>query len=217
MANWFKEEIEQFGTTVNDSIKTASTEIQRHIDKIGDDLNKQRTLTKSDVKELIDYAASSFGESIDTRIQSAKVEIATLVSEKVSEVRRELTAAADEQKQSAIRNATIAIGTAVAIGVLSLGYRKYLHGEIDLLFVFRATLGALAAGHIVWLAQRYISRYIGLNKTQRSLFITGVQYFGALRPKGVIGHLLLLSAIAIGWLTLNFWHELRVFLAQIFG
>lgn len=214
MANWFKEEIELFGNTVDASIQKASAEIQRHIDKVGDDLNQQRTLTKSDVKELIDYAAASFGEAIDARVQTAKVEIASLVSEKVSEVRKELTAAANEQKQSAVRNATIAIGTAVAIGVLSVGYRKYLHGEIDLLFVFRATLGALAAGHVVWIAQRYISRYVGLNKTQRSLVITGAQFFGALRPKGVIGHLLVLSIIAICWLTLNFWAEIRDLLAQ---
>ncbi|QNU14358.1 hypothetical protein [Thermomonas sp. XSG] len=217
MANWFKEEIEQFGTTVDASIQKASIEIQRHVDKIGDDLNVQRTLTKTDVKELIDYAATRFGESIDTRVQTAKVEIANLVTEKVGEVRRELTAAADEQKQSAIRNATIAIGTAVAIGVLSLGYRKYLHGEIDLLFVFRATLGALAAGHIVWLARNYIFRYIGLNETQRSLVIAGTQYLGALRPKGAIGHILLLSTVAMCWLTLNFWQELKIFFHTIAG
>lgn len=214
MANWLKEEISQFGETVDASIQKASHEIQSHIDKIGEELNNQRTLTKSDMQALIDYAAIRFGEAIDVRIQVAKTEIATLVTEKVGEVRRELTAAADEQKRTAVRNAGIAIAAAIAIGILSLGYRNYLHGEIDLLSVFRATLGALAVGQIVWLAQRHLGQYFGLNKTQRSVLIASAQYVGAFRPKGALGHLLLFTVIASCWLALNFWPELKTVFAN---
>lgn len=214
MANWLKEEIEQFGATVEKSIEKASTELAHHVDNIGTQLNVQRTLTKSDVEKLIDYAAERFGASLDLRVQNAKSEIAALVTDKVAEVRRELTASADEQKQTAIRNASIAIGTAVVIGLLSLGFRKYLHGEVDLFFVSRVVLGALAAGHAVWLARNYLARYVGLNKTQKSLLITGTQYFGVLRPKGVLGHLVLLGLVAVCWVGLSFWGEIRAFLVH---
>lgn len=217
MANWLREEIDQFGVAVEKSIGKASAEITTHIDTIGNHLNQQRALTTSDLKGLIDYAAERFGESIDVRVQNAKAEIAALVTEKVGEVRRELSASADEQKQSAIRNATIAIGTAVVIGLLSLGFRKVLNGEIDLFFVFRVTLGALAVGHAVWLARNYLTRYMGLNKTQKSLLITGTQYIGVLRPKGALGHLVLLALIAGCWIILNFWNEIGGFVTPIVG
>lgn len=213
MANWFKEEIAQFGETVDISIQKASAEIQSHIDGVGAELNKQRTLTKSDVQDLIDYAGNRFGAVIDERVSKARAEIASLITEKVSELRLELTEAASEQKRTAIRNALIAISSAIVIGLLSLGYRKILHGDIDLLTVFRAVLAAAAFGHIVWIGQRYLSRYLSMNRTQKSVFLAGSQYLGAFRPKGAAGHLVVFILLVAAWIALNFWPQLR----EIFG
>lgn len=209
MANFFKEEINQIGDTIDKSIKTASEEIQTHVDKVGAMLNEQRSITKNDLENLIDYAAARLGESIDTRVKSAKNEIAALVTEKVQEVRLELTSAANEQKRTALRNASVAMASAMAIGLLSMVYRKYLHGEIDLMFVFRATLAALATGHIVWLVQRHLTRYMNLNKAQRNLLVVGTQYLGILRPKGALGHVLLLVLLLACWVVLNFWDKIK--------
>lgn len=212
LANWFKEEIAHFGTTVDSSIQKASIEIQTHIDRIGATINAQRALTAHDIEKLIDYAADAFGDSIDKRVAAAKEQIAELVTEKIGEVRAELTAAANEQKRTAVRNASIAITSAIGIGVLSLGYRQFLHGEIDLMFVFRAVLGALAVGHLVWVVQHYVARYVELNRTQRSILMASARYVGILRPKGAWGHLLVLALLLMAWFGLNFWAEFKAML-----
>ncbi|MEC5385743.1 hypothetical protein VVD49_08410 [Uliginosibacterium sp. H3] len=217
VANWFKEEIAQFGETVDSSIQKASTQIQTHIDTIGEELNKQRSLTKADVESLIDYAALKFGTVLDERVEKAKTEFAALVTEKVAEVRTQLSEAADEQKKMAVRNATVAVGAALLIGILSLAYRKVLHGEVDLLTIFRISLLAMACGQLVWLAQRYLIRFMNLNRTRKNMFIVGSQYIGVLSPKGALSQLLAFLVIALLWLVVSFWPQISLHLSRILG
>lgn len=216
MANFFKEEIEQFGGTVDNSIQKASAQIQLHIDSIGKELNNQRSLTRADIEALIDYSADKFGKSIDLRVASAKIEIATLVTEKVAEVRAQLSQAADEQKRTAVRNATVAVGAAVAIGVISLVYQRYFHGQTNLLTVFRVVIAAIGCGHAIWLCQKYFVNYILLPKSRKNILVVGAQYFGVLKPKGALGHILLLIFVASIWSLLNFWPGISAFIARAF-
>lgn len=214
MANFFKEEIAQFGETVDGSIQKASKQIQVHIDSIGKELNNQRALTKADIEALIDYSAEKFGKAIDQRISTAKLEIATLVTEKVAEVRTQLSQAADEQKQTAVRNATVAVCAAVTIGIISLIYQRYFHGQTNLLTVFRVAIAAIGCGHAIWLSQKYVANYILLPKSKRNMLIIGAQYFGVLKPKGALGHIFLLLFFAALWALLNFWQEISLFVAN---
>lgn len=215
MANWFKDEIEHFGDTVDRSIQKASAEIHVHIDSLGSEINKQRSMTRADVEMLIDYAAHRFGSVIDEKVSSARAEIGVLVTEKLAELRGELSAAATEQKRTAVRNASVAVGSAVFIGLLSLAYKKMLHGEIDLFTVFRSVLAAAAAGHLVWLVQRNLSKYFLMNRTQKSVFVVGAQYLGVFTPKGAMGHLALLVALLTGWAALSFWPQIRAAILAI--
>ena len=214
LANWFKEEIVQFGSTVDSSIQKASTEIQGHIDKIGSELSDQRRVTKEDIEDLIRFAAIEFGGAIDTRVEKAKFEIASLVTEKLAEARGQLSEAADEQKRTAVRNAAVAISAAIIVGVISLIYKKWFHGEIDLLSVFRAILVAAGCGQIVWLMQKYVISYLQLSKTKKSVFIIGAQYIGAFRPKGAMAQILLLLFVLGLWGLLNFWPQLSRVIAE---
>jgi hypothetical protein len=214
LANWFKEEIAQFGNTVDSSIQKASAEIQDHIEKIGSELNDQRRVTKDDIEGLIRLAALEFGNALDTRVEKAKSEIASLVTEKIAEARGQLSAAADEQKRTAIRNAVVAVFAAIIVGVISLIYKKLFHGEIDLLSIFRAVLVAVGCGQIVWLMQKYVISYLQLSKTKRSVFVVGAQYIGAFRPRGAMAQMLLLVVVLGLWALLNFWPEFSHFITE---
>jgi hypothetical protein len=215
MANFFKEEIAQFGETVDKSIQAASERIQVHIDTIGKELNNQRTLTRADIEALIDYSAEKFGRAIDTRIETAKVEIATLVTEKLAEVRGQLTDAADEQKRTAVRNAMVAVAAAILIGIVSLVYQRFFHGETNLLSIFRVVVAAIACGHAIWLGQKYLSNYFLMPKEKKNVLLVGAQYFGVLKPKGALGHLFLLMLIICAWAALNFWPQISQLLVKI--
>lgn len=216
MANFFKEEIAQFGETVDSSIQKASNQIQVHIDSIGKELNSQRSLTRTDIEALIDYSAEKFGKSIDLRIANAKLEIAALVTEKVAEVRGQLSQAAEEQKRTAVRNATVAVSAAITIGAISLVYQRYFHGQINLLTVFRVAIAAIGFGHAIWLGQKYFANYILLPKSKKNLLVVGAQYFGVLKPKGALGHIFLLILIGSLWLLLNFWPGITAFFVKVF-
>jgi len=209
VANWFKEEIAHFGETVDDSIQNASIKIQEHIEAVGAKLNEQRSLTKSDVESLIDYAAQKFGSAIDERIEKAKSETALLVSEKINEMRVQLTDATNEQKRVALRNAMVAILAAIIVGAVSLIYRRLFHGELDLLTVFRAILLALACGQGIWLLTKYITGYLQANQNKKNLILVGGQYLGAFKVKGAIGHMLLFIAVIAFWTVLNFWPQIE--------
>ena len=209
MANWFKEEITQFGETVDGSIQNASNKIQEHMDAVGTKLNEQRSLTKSDVESLIDYAAQKFGSAIDERIEKAKTETALLVSEKINEMRVQLTDATNEQKRVALRNAMVAILAAIIVGAVSLIYRRLFHGELDLLTVFRAIVLALACGQGIWLLTKFITGYLQANQNKKNLILVGGQYLGAFRVKGAIGHMLLFIAVLAFWTVLNFWPQIE--------
>ena len=215
MANWFKEEINHFGAVVDTSIQKASLEIQNHIDRVGSEINNQRNLTKNDIENLIDYAAQKFGNALDERIEKAKAETASLVTEKIAEIRQQLTDATNEQKRVAVRNATVAVSAAIIIGVISLLYRKLFQGELDLLTVFRAILLSFACGHGIWILSKYITEYLQSSRTKKNVILIGAQYFGVFRLKGAIGHVLLFIAIVALWALLNFWPQLKLLLNQV--
>lgn len=205
MANWFKEEIEHFGVVVEKSIENASQQIQQHIDSIGSEVSKQRSLTRQDIEQLIDYAAEKFGQAVDHRIEKAKLETAALITEKLNEVRSQLSDAAMEQKQAAVRNATVGVLAAVGIGLLSLLYKRALHGELDLLAIFRTTVLAITFGHGVWLAIRYVTEYRNFSPQRKNLLLAGGQYFGVFNARGMLGHIVLFVSMGLTWALLNYW------------
>lgn len=209
MANWLKDEIEHFGVTVDSSIQNASGKIQDHIDQIGLELSKQRNITKADIESLIDYAAEKFGTAIDERIDKAKLETASLITEKVGEIRQQLSEAANEQKRVALRNATVAVSVAIIVGAISLLYKRLLYGELDLLTISRAVLFAFACGHVIWLLFKYITEYFQSSRVKKNIFLIGAQQIGLFKVKGAAGHIVLLTIVVALWVTLNFWQQIK--------
>ena len=222
MANWLKEEIADFGKTVDKSIDKAkddlgvtlkeavadaSENIGKHIDVISQEINKQRHMTRQDVEALIDYAALKFGAVLDDRIEKAKEETAQLVTDKLNEVRGQLSDAATQQKQVAVRNASVAASAAVFVAILSLAYNKLLHGEIDLLVLFRVSLLALAVGHAVILVFGLLGNYMKSSQDKKNIIIVGAQYLGVFKPKGLLAHTLVFIFTVVAWVAISYWDK----------
>lgn len=205
----FKEDIDHLGETLNGTLQKASDKIEDRIGQLSLEIGKHRNLTKNDIENLIDYAALKFGHAIDERIEKAKSETALLVTEKVTEIRQQLTDAANEQKRVAIRNATVAVSAAIIIGVISLLYKRFFFGELDLLTIFRVILLAFACGHGVWLLSKFISEYWHSSHTKKNAILIGAQYLGIFKVKGTIGHILLFIIVISLWALLNFLPQLK--------
>lgn len=200
MANLLKEEIDHFGDRIEKAIEKAAIE-----------LSQQRNLTRVQIDEIIQSAADKFGHAIDLRIEIAKQASADLISAKLSEFRNQLSDAATEQKKTAIRNAAVAISASILVGLLSLGYKKLLHGDLDLLDVFRSTLLALAAGYFSWIVFRLIYRYIKAPKLTKNALIVGVGYLDILKPKAAGGHIVVLILVFLCWLALTNIEKFQLF------
>lgn len=201
MANFFKDEIDHIGDR-----------LEKAIEKAGDEISAQRSLTKSDIEYLIQYAAQQFGQVLDERIEKARHETSELVVSKIAHMREQLSEAAAEQKRVALRNATVAIGASLLVGVLSIYYKKYVHGDIDLLDVFRSIMLSLAAGYFALLCFRGFQRFFLSSSLTRNGVVVGLRYFDVLRPRGVWGHVLLLAIIMGLWVLLNFSTQLQALL-----
>lgn len=204
MANFFREEIDQFGARCEGAVKLAGQQLNETVQQISAELHEQRKFTKDDIRELVDYAADRFGESLDQRIEKLRIESSLLVSQKIAQVRTELTEAANEQKRVAVRNATVAVGASFLVGLVSLFYRKYLHGDIDLMDVFRSTMLAMAVGYMMWLLFKHAGAYLQSSRFKRNAVITGLGYLDVLRPKGVIGQVVILALMVGGWAAATF-------------
>lgn len=192
MANFLKDEINHIGDRIEIAIEKASKE-----------LNSQRALTREDLKDIVRYAGEQFGTALDIRIEKAKYETSDLITSKLLEFRIQLSDAATEQKRTAIRNASIAITASFVVGIISLAYRKILHGELDLLDIFRSVLLALGTGYFCWIAFKFIYRFFKAPEITKNALIVGVGYLDILKPKGAAGHITILILVFSSWLLLN--------------
>lgn len=193
MANWFKEEIDHVGDRLEKAIQQA-----------GHELGTQRNLTRADLEHLIRYAAEQFGNALDARIDKARHDTSELVTQKIAQLREQLSEAAAEQKRVAVRNASVAVGASILVGMVSLYYKRYFHGELALIDIFRSLLLALASGYLAWVAFRYAQSYFLSPRFKRNAIVVSLRYFDVLRPKGALGHLVVLGLIAAAWVLLNY-------------
>lgn len=204
MANFFKDEIDHIGDR-----------LEKAIEKAGDEISAQRSLTKSDIEQLIQFAAQQFGQVLDERIEKARHETSELVVSKIAHMREQLSEAAAEQKRVALRNASVAVGASIVVGVLSIYYKNYVHGDIDLIDVFRSVMLAFAAGYFALLCFKGFQRFFLSSSLTRNGVIVGLRYFDVLRPRGAWMHVLLLSVIFGVWALLNFAPQLQAFFQRI--
>ena len=74
--------VDRAGDRLGQVVDNASQAIDEKLDKISQELHSQRSMTKDDVREMVDYAAERLTVVLDDRITAMRREIAGLVEEK---------------------------------------------------------------------------------------------------------------------------------------
>ena len=208
--------IAEAGGELREIITGASQDIDAKLDKISLELHDQRQFTKSDVKELVDYAADKLGATIDARVVVMKQEITNLVQDKVEYFKAEVDTFFVKRQQDIARerrrlllNILLAVGASFLMGGVSLMYQRYSAGTVDLFGIFRIVFVSLAAGYLVYMGISMLRRYRQMSEHRKDVMFLAMRYWGFLRPESLIGHLLLVAVLLVLYGVL-FYPELFV-------
>jgi len=209
LAGVVKDGVLQAGSELKEVIWQASQEIDAKLDKISDELHAQRQFTKDDVRELVDYAGERLGTLMDERITRAKMEISSLVQEKVEYFKHEIDSFFIERQRDLARerrrlflNIAIAILASLSLGFVSWLYHKYMGGGMDLYTIFRIIFASLAGGYGAYLAVKIIRRWLSMSEHKKDTLFLVSRYWGVLRPESIFGTLVLvcLMTALVGFL-----------------
>ena len=192
-------------------VVAASREVDEKLDKIATELTNQRQFTKSDVKELVDYAAQQFGVTIDQRVAVVRAEITGLVHEKVEYFKHEIDTFFIRRQQDLARerrrlisNIAIAIAASLVMALVSFAVHRGSAGGVNVFSVFRIAFLSLTAGYAVFLAAKFISRYLRMTEHRKDLTYLAARYWGVLRPGSIAGHAVLIALLVLISIVLLF-------------
>ncbi|MEW5892042.1 MAG: hypothetical protein AB1697_02700 [Pseudomonadota bacterium] len=203
--------VKHAGEELKEVVQGVSQEIDAKLDKISLELHNQRQFTKDDVKELVDYAADKLSNVLDDRIQLMKREISDLVQDKTEYFKREVDNFFIQRQQDLARerrrlalNIALAFAASVAVGAVSLFYKRLDQAPLDMLTVFRIVLGSLAGGYAVYLIASLLRRWLAMAEHKKDMVFLAARYWGWLRPSSVFATVLTLIILAILGLILVF-------------
>jgi hypothetical protein len=193
---------------LKDVVLQASQEVDAKLDKISVELHNQRSFTKTDIKEMVDYAAEKFGDTIDGRVQVMRTEITALVEEKVEYLKKEVDTFFVRRQQDLARerrrlvmNVMIAVGASILMGGISLMYHRVGEGRIDVFDAFRIVLAALIVGYGAYLTFSLFRKYQRMSEHHKDVLYLSMRYWGALHPESLFGQaVMLFLLLAMGML-----------------
>ena len=216
-----REGIVQASGELREVVSGASREVDAKLDKISAELHSQRSLTKDDVKELVDYAADRLGATIDDRVRVMKVEITGLVQDRVEYLKREVDGFFIQRQQDLARerrrliaNILIAVAASITMGALSLMYHRALLGGVDMYSLFRVVFLSLTGGYGVYLVVKLVLKYRSMSEHKKDLVFLAMKYWGVLRPESVFGHVLLILMLLVLYAVLFFPLEIADWLGN---
>lgn len=199
LSDVMREGVKQASQELKDVVQGTSLEIDAKLDKITAELHNQRSLTKDDVRELVDYAADRFAGVMDDRIQVMKREISGLVQEKTEYFKAEVDAFFVQRQQDLARerrrlvvNIALAFVASLAVGAVSLFYRGVGDQPVDMLTIFRIVLASLAGGYSVYLAASLLNRWLSMSEHRKDALFLAARYWGWLRPSSLFSTFLVL-------------------------
>lgn len=201
-----REGIAQASGEMREVVLGASREVDAKLDKISAELHSQRQFTKSDVKEMVDYAADRLGVAMDERTRVMKSEITALIQEKVEYLKQEVDAFFIQRQQDLARerrrliaNVLIAVTASVAMGILSLMFHRVGEGSVDMLGIFRIVFASLGGGYLVYLLVNMLIKYRRMSEHRKDFVFLTMKYWGILRPESLFSHALVaVILIALG-------------------
>ena len=203
--------IERAGGELRQVLLDASHEVDVKLDKISEELHAQRSLTKDDVRELVDYAADRLGSTLDGRMERMKGEITDLVQQKVEYLKQEVDEFFVRRQQDLARerrrliaNVLIAVAASLGVAAVSLLYQRIEQGTFSVFGLFRVLLLSLTGGYFVYLVVNLARRYLQMAEHRKDMMFLALRYWGFLRPGSVFAHLVLLAGLAFGAAVLFF-------------
>ena len=211
--------VDRAGVRLGLVVDNASQAIDEKLDKISVELHEQRSMTKDDVREMVDYAAERLTVVLDDRIAAMRREIAGLVEEKTEYFKNEIDDFFIKRQQDLARerrrlliNIVLASGAALAVGAVSLFYQGVR--DWDLLTVFRIVLASLAGGYSVWLVLSLLRGWLRMKEHRKDLVFMAARYWGWLRPASIFSTLVVLAILAVLSLVLIFPNEALELIGQ---
>ncbi len=206
-----REGVAQAGAELRDVVQGAGREVDAKLDKISQELHSQRSMTREDVRELVDYAAEKLGATLDERIRVMRGEITELVQEKVEYLKSEVDDFFVQRQQDLARerrrliiNVFIAVGASVLVGLVSLLYHKLVAGGLDLFALFRVIFVSLTGGYAAWLLVNLARRYMRLAEHRKDMVFLAMRYWGVLRPESLFVHVAIFGLLAGAYALLLF-------------
>ena len=196
---------------LKDVVLHASQEVDAKLDKISAELHNQRSFTKTDIKEMVDYAADRLGATIDERVHVMKTELTALVEEKVEYLKSEVDSFFMRRQQDLARerrrlvvNIMIAVAASVLMAAVSLMYHRVGQYQFDPYTVFRIVFGSLVGGWGAYLLFSFFRRYRRMSEHEKDVFYVSMRYWGVLHPESVFGQVVLLLLLLVLGATLLF-------------
>ena len=204
--------VDRAGDRLGQVVDNASQAIDEKLDKISQDIHSQRSLTKDDVREMVDYAAERLTVVLDERIAVMRQEITGLVEEKTEYFKAEIDAFFIQRQKDLARerrrlllNIVLATSAALGVGAVSLFYKGMR--EWDLLTVFRVVMASLAGGYAVWLVLSMLRGWLRMTEHKKDMVFLAARYWGWLRPASIFSSLVVLTILLVLSLVLMFPNE----------
>jgi hypothetical protein len=211
--------VDRAGDRLGQVVDNASQAIDDKLDKISQELHSQRSMTKDDVREMVDYAAERLTVVLDDRIAVMRREITGLVEEKTEYFKAEIDAFFIQRQKDLARerrrlllNIVLATSAALGVGAVSLFYKGMR--EWDLLTVFRVVMASLAGGYAVWLVLSMLRGWLRMTEHKKDLVFVAARYWGWLRPASIFSSLVVLAILLILSLVLMFPNEALELIGQ---
>ncbi|MFA5243147.1 MAG: hypothetical protein WC029_14015 [Sulfuricella sp.] len=199
-----REGIAQASGEMREVVLGASREVDAKLDKISAELHSQRQFTKSDVREMVDYAADRLGVAMDERTRVMKSEITSLIQEKVEYLKHEVDAFFIQRQQDLARerrrliaNVLIAVTASLAMGILSLMFHRVGEGRVDMLGIFRIVFASLGGGYLVYLLVNMVIKYRRMSEHRKDFVFLTMKYWGILRPESLFSHALVAVVLLV--------------------
>lgn len=197
--------IQQFGAELKSTIGEASDKIEQNVSLLSQEIHNHRSMTREEIRVLIDYSAEKFGAMIDQRVALARAEVSDLISEKSDKLKEELAEAAKSSRRTMYGNAAISCGAAAVVALVSILYRRAAAVALDPYMVFRIVMLCGAAASLALGLLKAWQRWRAMTPARKGVATVALGYIGLLRPNGAAGMFGLCFVFLACWAGLQYY------------
>lgn len=200
-----QETVKKAGDELRSVVQEAGDKLDENIRQLSHEIHNQRSMTKEDIKALVDYATDKIGLVMDQRITQLKDETSALINDKVVLLKAELEDATIKSRKMLYTNLAISCSAALSMAVIGFIYKKITIGQLDPFVLFRIFLFSCAIGAGLMGALKIYQDWRAKSAIKKGVASTVFNFVGVFRPNGALG-LFVLSLLFISvwaWLTLH--------------